>query len=116
MKFEDMEDMPNLNLDGIEEFSSVPQMKVAVSNSGSHWFDKDTMSFFNSKIETGILQKRFFITSERMETTEPKKYTIRYFVRDYEGVPSLECFCVGEFQQFDSVADAKKYLKAYLAQ
>lgn len=116
MKFEDMEDMPNLNLEGIEEFSSVPQMKVAVTNSGSHWFDKNTMRFFNSKIETGILNRRFFITSERQELSDPKKYTIRYFVRDEDAVPALECYTVGDFQQFDSVADAKKYLKAYLAQ
>ena len=109
------EDMPNLNLDGIEEFSSVPQMKVAVTNSGSHWFDKDTMRFFNSKVETGILNRRFFITSERETTSEPKKYTIRYFLRE-DGEDQLYCYSIGEFQQFESVADAKEYLKAYLAQ
>lgn len=111
------EDMPNLNLDGVEEFSSVPQMKVAVKNSGNHFFDADTMRFFNSKIETGILQKRFFITSERMEITDPKKYTIRFFMRDFEGSTSgLDCFSVGEFQQFETLAEAKDYLKEYLNQ
>lgn len=110
------EDMPNLNLEGIEEFSSVPQMKVAVSNAGSHWFDKGTMKFFNSKVETGILQKRFFISSERMELSEPKKYTIRYFVRDNDATPALDCHTVGEFQQFETLKGAKDYLKEYLAQ
>lgn len=110
------EDMPNLNLEGIEEFSSVPQMKAAVRNSGSHWFDKNTMRFFNSKIETGILQKRFFISSERQEITDPKRYTIRYFVRDNNATPALDCHTVGEFEQFETLADAKDYLKEYLKQ
>ena len=32
---------------------------------GHHFFDQDTMAFFNSRIETSLLRGRFFVTSEQ---------------------------------------------------
>ena len=32
---------------------------------GHHFFDEDTMRFFNSRIETDLLNDKFFVTSEQ---------------------------------------------------
>lgn len=92
--------------DNAVTFTSVSQMKVAVKNSGSHFFDHDTMRFFNSKIESPILSGRFFITSEYMEDPAEKRYTVRYFT---QGAPHemMESEQVGEFQQYATRAEAK---------
>lgn len=93
------------------EFSSVAQLKVFVTNSGSHFFDRGAMKFFNSKIESGILQGAYFITSERMELDMPKLYTIRYVEFDPAVIPAAQVEELGEFQEFTTLTAAKAALK-----
>lgn len=102
----------NINLDRAVSFSSVPQMRVAVTNSGSHFFDRAAVRFFNSKVESPIIASHFFITSERMEKSDPKRYTIRYFEQtNGEMMCSRE---LGEFQEFETLAAAKTALRKAL--
>lgn len=46
-------------------FKTISQIKQANKIAGGHFFDKETMKFFGSKIESKVLQGRFFITSEK---------------------------------------------------
>ena len=68
---------------------------------GGHFFDKGAMRFFNSKIETDLMDNRCFVTSERQFTHLPKRYTIRRFSEDYTDVKDI---C--EFQAYERLAEA----------
>jgi hypothetical protein len=68
---------------------------------GYHFFDKETMSFFHSRIETGLLRNKYFITSEMSgwQSTE-RAYTIRKAEAD----GSIKT--IGEFRQYKKLEDA----------
>ena len=86
-------------------FKTIGEIKRTNKANDGHFFDKGAMSFFNSRIESGVLKGKYFITSERMELTDPKRFTLR--VANNDG--SIDT--VGEFQQFRSTIEAKEYLK-----
>ena len=75
---------------------------------GYHFFDKDSMRFFNSRIETGLYKDNTFITSERYDYNYPREYTIR---RAVDGGIKIET--IGEFRQFETLEDAKIGRKNY---
>ena len=90
--------------------TTITELKARNAEAGQHFFDREAMQFFNSKVETPIYGGRFFVTSERMETTYPKRYTVRVALND----GSIEE--VGEFQEWLTLeaarAEAKVYAKA----
>lgn len=89
-------------------FKTLSEFKQANKANGYHFFDRKTMSFFNSKIESALLKGGYFITSEQVETSagiEPRKYTLRK-CNDNATVTT-----VGEFQRFRTKAAAKHYIK-----
>lgn len=92
---------------GYNYFSSIPALKAAAKNAGSHFFDKGAMRFFNSKIETGMLQGRYFVTSEQFDDESPRLYSARIVTRDDDATPGLMIDTLGDFQAFKSVAEAK---------
>ena len=59
------------------------------------------MRFFNSRIESGLLRGRFFITSERRELDFPKRYTVR------EVLAGGDIKTVGEFQGYTDLEFAR---------
>lgn len=96
-------------------FQTMAQVKFANKTLGNHWFEKSTMRFFNSVIESRLLRGRFFITSERMELNFPKRYTVR------EVLPNGDIKTVGTFQGYTDlelarigvdIADARTALSA----
>jgi hypothetical protein len=90
------------------QFKTLSEFKQANKDNGLHFFDRKTMSFFNSKIESSLLKGGYFITSEQIETSqgvEPRKYTLRKANED------ATVTTVGEFQQFRTKTAAKEYIK-----
>jgi hypothetical protein len=77
------------------------QVKAANKAIGNHWFERSTMRFFNSRIESGLLRGRFFITSERRELDFPKRYTVREVLADGD------IKTVGEFQGYTDLELAR---------
>jgi hypothetical protein len=71
-----------------------------IRNNNKEWFSRGSMKFFNTKIESQPNKNNMFITSERMELNQPKRYTIR--VCTEEGIRN-----VGEFQQYKTLDAAK---------
>ena len=72
---------------------------------GYYFFDKDSMRFWDSRIETGLYKDNTFITSELDYATKfdaKRKYTIR---RAVDGGIKIET--IGEFLQFETLEDAK---------
>ena len=73
---------------------------------GRHWFDKDTMRFFDSRIESKLYSDNTFITSEQQSYQHPREYTIRIALNSGVDIES-----VGEFQQFETLEQAREYRK-----
>lgn len=96
----------------ILEFSSIPALKAAANSADNKFFTPGAMRWFNSKTHGGMIGRRFFITSERMEITPeyPPKFTIRYAIRLENGMLSVET--LGEFQQYATLKDAQQTARA----
>lgn len=100
---------------GYDTFSSIPALKAAANNAGSHWFSKGAMQFFSSKIESGMIAGRFFVTSEQCDADSPRLYSVRVVTRDAAATPSLSIDTVGDFQAHATLTDAKAAAKAAAA-
>lgn len=57
-------------------FKTISDVRAANKQLGHHFFDKDTMKFFKSKIESGLIKQRFFITSEQPQSG-PRQFKVR---------------------------------------
>lgn len=89
-------------------FKTISEVKKANKEIGHFFFEKSTMIFFNSRIESGVLKGRFFITSERFDENSPRLFTLREV--DNDGRVNT----LGEFQEFNTIQEAKEYLKNHL--
>jgi hypothetical protein len=83
----------------------IHDIKECVSICKSHFFDKDTMRFFNSRVgETAYLDGRggaFFTTSER-GPNNVRGYSVRHYDPERCGVET-----VGKFQSYKTAAQAQ---------
>ena len=74
-----------------------------------HFFDKDAMRFFNSRIPSGGYsngKEVFFITSEKYNSDSKRAYTIRKLTIKTGSIET-----VGEFQQYKTSTKANKEAK-----
>ena len=84
------------------------QLKRIAKDNGSHFFDKDSMRFFQSRIHDVVYGGCVFVTSEKMRpsrwTPNPQRlYTVRYM--DNKG----NAHTIGEFQGFDTRSKAHTF-------
>lgn len=79
---------------------TIAELKALNKANGGCWFDAATMRFFGTRIESGIIGGRYFITSEQREDDTPRKFTVRSF--DSKGKVDT----VGEFHSYDTKAEA----------
>ncbi len=96
-----------MNTTDSKQYTSINQIIDEAKNAGSHFFSKDTLRFFSSRIHSEIYGGCYFITSERdnYRDNNPRFYTIR----KYEG--GLKVETVGEFCQYTSKAQAISAVK-----
>lgn len=75
-----------------------------------HFFDKGTMSFFKSRVESGIYRTGprtgYFVTSEQFEE-EPRHYTVRHYRPEF-GITTVDEFY--EMATRDEARDAANKL------
>jgi len=85
------------------KWASMAEVKAAhaARKVGNHWFEKDTMRFFHSRIESGIIRGRYFITSE-VNPSDEKRYSVRYVTDD------AEIETLGEFHSYKTKEAAKR--------
>jgi len=81
------------------EFSTMAEVIKANREAGQHWFSDRTMAFFKSKIESELINGRWFVTSEEREGQR------RYSVREVTGDDAY-IHTVGEFWAYDTLAEA----------
>ena len=86
-------------------FPSMPALRVAVTGGGSHFFDKDAIRFWRSKVSDKLHGGRFFVTGEAPDDDEPRRYTVRYVYR-HPGNVCLQVDVLGEWRGFATEAEA----------
>lgn len=89
-------------------YTTITKIKQANKKAGGSFFDRGTMKFFNSKVESGVIKGKYFITSEKYEFFNPKRYTIRKIT----STGSIDT--IGNFCQFNSKRMASDYIKTKL--
>lgn len=95
---------------GLEEtkMRTIDDIKRGNREAGRYFFSRETMRFFNSKIESHLIYDRFFITSERYRKEEKKLFTIREVLDGYD------IGRVGDFQQFSTKKKALDFLNQHI--
>lgn len=89
--------------------SSISDLQRLNEQNGGCWFEPSTMRFFRTRIESGILRGKYFITSDQRDYDTPRKFTARSF--DDEGSVGT----VGEFHEHDTKQEAIESLDAVTA-
>jgi hypothetical protein len=88
---------------GIGPFHSTYDIERANYYAGQHFFERDTMRFFSSRVLDGVYGGRYFVTSERRGFDDYRRaYTIRV-ARDDGSIET-----VGEFLDIGSSATAHR--------
>ena len=68
-----------------EQHMTIADIKQANRDAGQHYFDRSTMRFFDSKVETQVYEGPggvYFVTSEQFHGSQgsnPRKWTVRQF-------------------------------------
>lgn len=89
------------------QFKTLSEFKTAymAQGEGHHFFDRDTMRFFHSRIESGLLKGKYFITSE-----SDMRNTTRFFnVQMIED--NFRINTVAPFNTLTTKERAKDYIK-----
>lgn len=87
------------------EWLTIRQIRGANRAAGQHWFDPDTLAFFNSRIHQRVYGGRFFVTSERDDYPNGAwDGERRYTVRRAEDDGTISTF--GEFGQYPTAREA----------
>lgn len=87
--------------------ASIGELKALNEKNGGCWFEPATMRFFKTRIESGILKGKYFITSEQ-NPSDARRFTIRTF-DDEGGIDT-----VGEFHAHHTYREALEALNAHL--
>lgn len=91
------------------KFANFDQMVRAVRESGSHFFDRDAIEFFNGKVYGELYGGRFFITREHPDEDAPA-WTVRYVCR-YPVNTCLQVESLGGFREFNNKENAVAFAK-----
>lgn len=84
---------------------TLTEFKRAHKANGGYFFTRETMNFFNSKIESGLIAGKYFITSEQFigyTFTEPRKYSVRLI--------NFKSLDITTLATLDSKIQAKMYI------
>lgn len=98
-------------------FHNTDQLRYLAREVGSHFFDRDTMRFFSSRIGGEIFAGRYFVTSERDATGAAWGGARRYTVRAFTYADGrLDFETVGEFGEHATRGDALATVRALVSQ
>lgn len=94
-----------------EDIKTMSDVRRYNKLNGGYFFASKTMKFFQSKIESSVIKKKYFITSERKGlgmTEQGRHYSIREIV-----YPDIDIKTVQG--DFTSKEQAKQYIKDFLS-
>jgi len=87
-------------------WKNISEVKQANADAGGYWFSPGAMRFFKTRIVSGIIKDRYFVTAE----TGPsgvERYSAR-IVNDGADIGTI-----GNFNSFCDIDDAKEAIKAH---
>jgi hypothetical protein len=64
-----------------DTYNTIDQIKADNKGIGNHWFDADTMRFFNSRVNRKVYDGHLFVSSEQFDSDSPRLYSIRVCVK-----------------------------------
>jgi hypothetical protein len=110
------------NIQGIETLSGLKRVNSLL---GFHFFEPDSMRFFNSRISSRIYpisqREGYFVTSEQHRPVyanpEPRLYTVRKYAvtAEPDGYATMRIDTAGDFQAYESSAAAHRAAKSLVA-
>lgn len=80
---------------------TIEKIKAAMEENGSHWWNEETIRFFNTRIASKVFQGSggvYFVTSEKAPGDSTRRYSVRLF-----NLEKLSIFTVGSFYSMDKV-------------
>ncbi len=86
----------------------ISEVKAIVKSNGSHFFDKDTMKYWGTRIETSVFKNGCFVTSENDFWETKRLYTVRRF-------NGKSIVTIGDFQQYKTKEAAREAARTYKA-
>ena len=94
--------------------STIAVVKQRAASCGSHFFERGTLRFFNSKVERSIYPSRdgrriYFITSEQFKPSSGIADKRRWSLRVQRG---CRIATVGDFQAYSSLTAARDAARA----
>ena len=95
--------MSSLGIVGSKLYNSLSDLKIKHKKENGHWFDRQTMKYFNTKVESALIGGKYFIYSNKMPLQD-RTYQIA------EAYPSGNIFPVENSPHFKDKIQAKKYL------
>jgi len=88
-------------------FKTLADVRRANKGAGHYFFERGTMNFFGSRIESGLYVGQYFVTSEEgFYKSDPRRYTIRM------ARPDGSVYDASDFRQFASIEDAREEARA----
>jgi hypothetical protein len=85
---------------------TLSEAKAIYGTGSGHFFDRDTMKYWGSRIESALYKNRCFVTSELNFDGSRRAYTVRRFSPDF-----LHVETVGEFQEHATKYGAREAAK-----
>ncbi len=90
---------------------TIADIKQKLRAGGNHFFDRDTMRWFGSRVESSLYKNNTFITSEYTGFERTKRaYTVRYYDEAKNTVVDVSGF--GAFPTKDAAREFAKNYKA----
>ena len=87
-------------------FHNINEIIALNKRAGNHFFSKESMRFFSSRVHSEVYNGRFFVTSEKFDWKSPRLYTVRKIESDGS------ITTIGDFQGFDTRSKAHTFAKA----
>lgn len=98
-------------------FHNTEQLRQLAADVGNHFFDRDALRFFGSRIGSDVFAGRYFVTSERDSSGAVWNGERRYTVRSYSYADGrLDIDTVGEFGEHATRANALAAVRSLLSQ
>ena len=93
-----------------KSFDSIEDIRIIAKNRGSHFFDADTMRFFQSRTGDTVYKGVYFISSEK-SYSGPRMYTIRKVICTSR---KFDILTIGQFQQYKTRNDTLYHIIHHL--
>lgn len=90
------------------QITTIADLRELHERIGGCWFERSTMRFFGTRIESGVIRGHYFITSDKrgFDDSAGRGYSVRCF--NDEGDIHREIGSVGEFDSKQKAIDALK--------